>query len=89
MWWIVVCAASTVKKTAGALEPSRPSFLLGMKIFLAFVDGNEVCLSRVPGFVGRKLDFPRLHFLVVEHFRGQHALDVMLYLRGLRGRDTC
>ena len=88
MWWIVGCAAATVKKTAGAFETSRARFTLGVKLFLALVDGNEVCFSRGPGFFCGRLDFPSLHFLVVEHFGGIHALDVMLDLRGIRGRDT-
>ena len=42
----------------------------------------------IPSFVGGRLDLPRLHLLVIEHFGGIHALHVVLDLRGFSSRDT-
>ncbi len=88
MWWIVGCVAAAVKKTAGTFEPSGACHTFGIELLLALVDGDKMVLGGFPSFVGGRLDLPRLHFLVVEHFGGIHALHVVLDLRGVGGRDT-
>ena len=67
---------------------TRTCLAFRIELLLAFVDGDKMGFCGIPSFVNRQLDFARLHLLVVEHFGGIHALDVMLDLRGIRGRDT-
>ena len=88
MWWLIGCAAAAVRKTVCTFEPARACRPFGVELLLAFVDGDKVCFCGIPSFFGRWLDLPRLHFLVVEHFGGIHALHVVLDLHGLSGRDT-
>ncbi len=79
---------AAVKKTAGTFKPAGACLTFGIEFFLAFVDSDKMGFCGIPSFVNGRLDFPRLHLLVVEHFGGIHALHVVLNLHGIGGRDT-
>ena len=66
-----------------AVVPSRACLLLCIELFLALVEGEEVGFGIVPGLLTHYL--PSLHFFVIKHVTGVHALDKVLHLGGIRG----
>ena len=80
--------AAAVKKTAGTFKTAGACLTFGVELLLAFVDGDKMGFCGIPSFVGGRLDLPCLHLLVIERFRGVHALHVVLDLCGIRGLDT-
>ena len=67
----------------GTLVATGPCFAFSVELFLAFVEGDEMCLCGVPCFVDGGFQLPSLHFLVVKHVQSVHAFDIVLDLGGI------
>ena len=67
----------------GAVESSHACLPLHIELLLALVEGEEVGFGIVPGLVAHYL--ASLHFFVIEHVAGVHALDKVLHFRGIGG----